>query len=59
MNKVKMKKLSIDISEEKFRKYGLKSEDMNFSELRDMLSREIKKQRMEDAIEQSEKCGLS
>lgn len=54
-----MKTLSVSISELEFNKFGLKKEDFSFSDLLDILSKEIAKQNLNESIALAEKYGLS
>jgi hypothetical protein len=53
-----MKTLNIDISELEFQKFGLKKESFSFSELIDVISREITKQNLEQCLQLAEKHNL-
>lgn len=54
-----MKTLNVSISELEFNKFGLKKEQFSFSDLIDILSKELAKQNLNDSIELAEKYGLS
>jgi hypothetical protein len=54
-----MKTINISISDLEFNKFGLKSTKFTFSDLLDILSREIAKQKISESIELAEKYGLS
>lgn len=54
-----MKTLNISISELEFDKFGLKKDRLTFTELIDLVSKEISKQTLNKCIELSEKYGLS
>ncbi len=54
-----MKRLSVSISDLEFNKFGLKSDNLSFTELVDIVSRELSRQRLRDSIELAEKYGLS
>ncbi len=54
-----MKTLRIAISDLEFNKFGLNSDEISFSELLDVVSSELSKQRLKKSIELAEKFGLS
>jgi hypothetical protein len=54
-----MKTLNISISELEYDKFGLKKEELTFTEFIDIVSKEISKQTLNKCIELSEKFGLS
>ncbi len=54
-----MKTLSINISDVEFSKFGLKKEKLSFSDLIEIISKELTKKNLNDSIELAEKYGLS
>lgn len=54
-----MKTINISISEIEYNKFGLKSEKFSFSDLIDIISNELTKQRLNESVELAEKYGLS
>ena len=54
-----MKTINVSISELEFNKFGLKSTNLAFSELVDVISRELTKQKLDESIKLAEKHGLS
>lgn len=54
-----MKTLNISISEIEFDKFGLKSEKLSFSELLEIVNKEMQKLSLRKSIEIAEKYGLS
>lgn len=54
-----MKTLNVTISELEFSKFGLKKEKLSFSDLIDIISRELVKKNLKDSVELAEKYGLS
>lgn len=54
-----MRTLNILISDIEFRKFGLKKNNMSFSDLLDLVSKEITKRNLAESIELAEKNGLS
>lgn len=54
-----MKTINVAISDIEFNKFGLKSTSFSFSELIDIVSREIVRQKINDSVELAEKFGLS
>jgi hypothetical protein len=54
-----MKTINISITESDIDKFGLQSERYTFSELFDIISREITRQRLEQSRELAEKYGIS
>ncbi|HET8810293.1 MAG TPA: hypothetical protein VFM65_08520 [Flavobacteriaceae bacterium] len=54
-----MKTINISISEIEYNKFGLKSEKFSFSDLIDIISNELTKQRLNESIKLAEKYGLS
>jgi hypothetical protein len=53
-----MKTINVSISDLEFNKFGLKS-NLSFSDLLDIISRELSKQRLDESIKLAEKFGLS
>jgi hypothetical protein len=54
-----MRTINISISELEYNKFGLKADKLSFSELIDIISREISRQNLRKSIQLSEKYGLS
>ena len=54
-----MRTINISISDLEFNKFGLKSDKLSFSELVDIISKELSKQTLEECVELAEKYGLS
>ena len=54
-----MRTINISISDIEYNKFGLKSDKLSFSELVDIISRELSKQTLNECVELAEKYGLS
>lgn len=54
-----MRTLNISISEFEYNKFGLKEDNLSFSELLDIVSRELMRQKLLKSVELAEKYGLS
>ncbi len=54
-----MKTLSISISEAEYQAFGINGDSLNFSELLDLVSRELTRQNLDKCVELAEKHGLS
>ena len=54
-----MRTLNISISEVEFNKFGLKEEKLSFSELLDIVSREMIRQKLLKSVQLAEEYGLS
>ena len=54
-----MRTLNVSISENEYRRLGLKEENLTFSELFNLVSRELVRQNLERSVELAEKYGLS
>jgi predicted CopG family antitoxin len=54
-----MRTLSVNISDIEFSKFGLKKEKLSFSDLIELISKELAKKNLNDSIELAEKYGLS
>ncbi len=54
-----MRTINVSISEVEFNKFGLKDSNLTFSELVDIISREISRQTLRKSVELAEKYGLS
>jgi predicted CopG family antitoxin len=54
-----MRTINISISELEYNKFGIKEDNLSFSELIDIISREISRQNLRKSIQLSEKYGLS
>lgn len=58
-NTIKMKTLNISISELEFSKFGLKKEQLSFSDLLEIVGRELAKKNLQESVALAEKYGLS
>ncbi len=54
-----MRTLNISISDIEYNKFGLKTEQLNFSEFVELVSNELSRQNLVKCVELSEKYGLS
>lgn len=54
-----MRTISIDISDLEFQKFGLKSDNLSFSDFVDIVSRELSRQNLTKTVELAEQYGLS
>ena len=54
-----MRTLQISISDREYEKFDLKTDKFSFSELVDMISRELSRQNLNKTVELSERFGLS
>ncbi len=54
-----MRTLNISISELELDKFGIKKDQISFSELLDLVSKELSRQTLNKCVELSEKYGLS
>lgn len=54
-----MKTLTVSISDLEFNKFGIKENNLNFSDFVDIVSRELSRQNLNQCIRLSEKYGLS
>ncbi|MHA4739888.1 hypothetical protein [Dyadobacter sp. MSC1_007] len=54
-----MRTLNVSISENEYKRFGLKDESLTFSELFNLVSAELMRQNLERSIELAEKYGLS
>jgi hypothetical protein len=54
-----MKTLQISISDIEFNKFGLKEQNLAFSDLLELVSKELSKQNLSKCVELAEKYGLS
>ena len=54
-----MRTLNISISDIEFNMFGLKKDNLSFSELLDLVSRQLTKQALDNSVELAEKHGLS
>ena len=54
-----MRILNISISDIEFRKFGLKKEKLSFSDLLELVSKEVVKRNLAESVEMAEKYGLS
>jgi hypothetical protein len=54
-----MKTLTTDISDSEFNKFGLKDEKLSFSDLLELVSKELTPQNLNNCVKLTEKYGLS
>lgn len=54
-----MKTLSVSISNIEYQKFGLTNDNLSFSELIDLIDKELSNQNLNQCLELSEKYGLS
>ncbi len=54
-----MRTLNISISDLEYNKFGLKTDQLSFTEFVDIISKELSKQTLDDCVELAEKYGLS
>lgn len=54
-----MRTLSIEISDLEYEKFGIKNDQLSFTDFVDMISREISRQNLKKSVELSERYGLS
>jgi len=54
-----MRTLNVSISENEYKRLGLKEESLTFSELFNLVSKEVVRQNLEKSVELAEKYGLS
>jgi predicted CopG family antitoxin len=54
-----MRTLQVSISDLEFSKFGLRKEKISFSDLLDLVSKEVMKKNLNDSVELAEKYGLS
>ncbi len=54
-----MRTINIDISDLEFQKFGLKADRLSFSDLVDIISRELSRQNLAKTVELAERYGLS
>ena len=54
-----MRTLNIKISELEYAKFGIKCDQITFSDLVDMISREVSSQNLKKSVELAERFGLS
>lgn len=54
-----MRTLNISISDREYNKYGLKNENMSFSELLEIVNKELQKLNLRKSVELAEKYNLS
>jgi hypothetical protein len=54
-----MRTLTVAISDVEYLRFGIAKDTFNFSDLVDLVSRELLKQRLNAAVESAEACGLS
>lgn len=54
-----MRTLNIAISDLEYEKFGIKTDQLSFTDFVDMISRELSRQNLKKAVELSERYGLS
>jgi hypothetical protein len=54
-----MRTLNISISDLEYSKFGIKNENLNFTDFIDLVSKELTRQNLNKCIELGEKYGLS
>ena len=54
-----MRTLNISVSELEYEKFGLKEDNLSFSELLDIIERELARKNLREAVELGEKYGFS
>jgi hypothetical protein len=54
-----MRTLNIAISDVEYHKFGLTHDALNFSDLVDMVSKELMRQHLDSVVGAAETCGLS
>jgi hypothetical protein len=54
-----MRTLNISISDIEFNKFGIKTDKLNFTDLIDLVSKELTRQNLNKCLELAEKYGLS
>ena len=54
-----MKTISVSISDIEFNRFGLKSDNISFSDFLDIVSRELSKQRLNESLILAKKFGIS
>lgn len=54
-----MRTLQVSISDLEFSKFGLRKEKITFSDLLDLVSKEVMKKNLTESVELAEKYGLS
>jgi len=54
-----MRTLKISISDLEYNKFGIKNDQLSFTELIDLVSRELSRQTLNNTIQLSERFGLS
>jgi hypothetical protein len=54
-----MRTINISISDIEFSKFGIKSENLNFTELIELVTKELTRQNLNKSIELAEKYGIA
>lgn len=54
-----MRTLNVSISDSEFNKFGLRNEQLTFTELVEIVSRELTRQNLNRCVELAEKYGIS
>jgi hypothetical protein len=54
-----MRIINISISDIEFSKFGIKSENLNFTELIELVTKELTRQNLNKSLELAEKYGIS
>lgn len=55
----KMRTINISISDIEFSKFGIKSENLNFTEFIELVTKELTRQNLNKSIELAEKYGIA
>ena len=55
----KMRTINISISDIEFSKFGIKSENLNFTEFIELVTKELTRQNLNKSLELAEKYGIS
>lgn len=54
-----MRTLNVSISDIDFNKFGLKKEELTFSDFIDLVTKELTRQNLGKSLELAERCGIS
>ena len=54
-----MRTLNIEISDLEYEKFGIKTDQLSFTDFVDMISRELSRQNLKKTVELAERYGLS
>ena len=58
-NNLRMKTISVSISDLEYNQFGIKNDQLTFNELVDIVSKELSKQALNKSVRLAEKYGLS